>query len=382
MNTNTDIYSVLDNAGIDTRRDEYLWRIQSVTDADVRRELAREPGHFSLERLIVLISEAGGDFLEDMAQQAHALTLRRFGKTMQLYVPMYVSNYCINRCRYCGYNADHKFNRSRLTMEEAVQEAEAIASAGFRHILILSGEDPKHIDVDYLAELAKRLRSKFCAIEIEIYPLDTDGYKRLFDSGIDGLSIYQETYNRQLYKTLHAGPKSDYRYRLETPSRAAAAGFRRLGIGALLGLWDWRLETLSLSVHAAYLVKHHWQSQISFSFPRIRPAKDVEDQPYKHIISDRDFVQMMLALRLCFADAGIVVSTRESSEFRRHLMNLCVTRMSAGSKTNPGGYAVNKEAVCQFEVDDKSSPQQVAAMIEAAGYEPVWKDWDPAFTAG
>ena len=379
MKTDTDIYEHLNEAGIDTRPEEYISRLEGVTAADVQRELARTPGRFSLERLITLLSPAATEMLEQMAQQAHALTLQRFGKTIQLYVPMYVSNYCINRCEYCAYNANHNFERCRLTIEEALTDADAIARDGFRHILILSGEDPNAIDISYLKELAAKLRERFCAIEIEIYPLDSNGYKQLFDAGVDGISIYQETYNRKLYQKLHAGPKANFRYRLETPSRAADAGFRRIGIGALLGLWDWRLETLALAVHGSYLVKRHWQSQISFSFPRIRPAKDVDEPQYKHVISDTHFVQMMVALRLSFADAGITISTRESFEFRKHLMGLCATRMSAGSKTNPGGYSVHKEAVCQFEVDDKSSPQEVAAMIAQAGYEPVWKDWDTAF---
>jgi len=370
-------------AGLDGGENDYANILESVTAAQVDGELSKSPGKYTRERLLRLISPAAQPFLEQMAQQARELTLQRFGKTMQLYVPMYVSNYCINGCKYCGYNQCHDFKRVRLTLDEACAEADIIAEQGFRHILILSGEDPKHIDVEYLSELSRRLREKFCAVEIEIFPMSQNEYAKLFASGIDGISIYQETYNRKLYEQLHpTGPKRDYSARLKTPDRAAKSGFRRLGIGALLGLTDWRVETLALGEHAAYLMKQYWRSQVTFSFPRMRPAQDVNEPAQDNIISDKHFVQMMLALRLCFADAGITISTRESAEFRKHLIKLCVTKVSAGSKTNPGGYSGKSESVSQFEIDDESSPQEVAQMLKNAGYDAVWKDWDAGFVKG
>ncbi len=375
-----DFEKILHDAALDGGENNYQSQIEQVTPAQVRAELAKEPGKFSRQRLLRLISPAAQNYLEEMARQARELTLKRFGKTMQLYVPMYVSNFCINGCEYCGFNQCHDFKRVRLSIDQACADADVIAKQGFRHILILSGEDPKYIDVEYLSELSKRLREKFCAIEIEIYPMSQDEYARLFKSGIDGISIYQETYDRELYEKLHpTGPKRDYSKRLMTPDYAAQAGFRRLGIGALLGLRDWRLETLALGEHAAYLMKIYWRSQVAFSFPRLRPAQDVDGPIYENIISDKHFVQMMLALRLCFSDAGITISTRESSEFRKHLIKLCVTKVSAGSKTNPGGYSGDDESVSQFEIDDKSSPKEVAQMLKDAGYEAVWKDWDAGF---
>ncbi len=378
-----DFEKILIDAALDGRENNYQELIGEVTPAQVREELAKEPGKFSRQRLLRLISPAAQNLLEEMAQQARELTLKRFGKTMQLYVPMYVSNFCINGCEYCGFNQCHDFKRVRLSIDQACADADVIAKQGFRHILILSGEDPKYIDVEYLSELSKRLRKKFCAVEIEIYPMSQDEYVKLFKSGIDGISIYQETYDRELYKKLHpTGPKRDYSMRLKTPDYAAQAGFRRLGIGALLGLKDWRVETLALGEHAAYLMKKYWRSQVTFSFPRMRPAQDVDEPVYDNIISDKHFVQMMLALRLCFSDAGITISTRESSEFRKHLIKLCVTKVSAGSKTNPGGYSGDDESVSQFEIDDKSSPKEVAQMLKDAGYEAVWKDWDAGFVDG
>jgi len=369
--------------GLDGDEKPVIDRVNSVTEAQVKAELAKPAGLFSPQRLITLISPAAQKHLEQMAQQAQRLTLQRFGKVKQLYVPLYVSNFCINGCVYCGFNCRSHFKRTRITVEQACEDADVIASQGFRHILLLSGEDMQ-VGIDYFCRLAAKLREKFSAIDIEIYPVDVDGYRRMFEAGIDGITLYQETYNRDLYKTVHlSGPKADYDYRIETSERAAKAGFRRLGIGSLLGLGNWRQEVLALAAHGDYLMRNYWRSQVSFSFPRIRPANDVDltDPQYRNIVSDTEMVQMMLALRLCFADSGITISTRESSRFRENVLGLCVTKISAGSKTNPGGYSSSTDAVEQFEIDDDSSPQQVAAMIRRHGFEPVWKDWDAGFTA-
>ncbi len=378
------LQDILRGQGLDGDETPIIDRINSVTDAQVRAELAKPAGVFSLGRIIALVSPAAQNHLEQMAQQSQRLTLQRFGKVKQLYVPLYVSNFCINGCMYCGFNCTSRFNRTRITVEQACEDAEVITSQGFKHILLLSGED-KQVGIDYFCELASRLRANFSAIDIEIYPVDEAGYRRMFEAGIDGITLYQETYNRELYKKVHlSGPKADYDFRLDTPQRAAAAGFRRIGIGALLGLGNWRQEVLALAAHGDYLMRNYWKSQVSFSFPRIRPANDVDltDPQYRNIVSDTEMVQMMLALRLCFADSGITISTRESGRFRENVLGLCVTKISAGSKTNPGGYSSSTGAVEQFEIDDDSSPQQVAAMIRRNGFEPVWKDWDAGFNQG
>ena len=353
--------------------------LNSVTPQDVERELTKPAGKFSFERLVLLVSPAAEKYLEQMAQQARQLTIQRFGRTIQLYAPLYVSNVCINMCQYCGYNQSHRIERKRLSIEEAIMDADVIAAEGFRHILLVSGEDRQFVTIDYLSELARHLRENFSSISIEIYPLTQNEYKRLFDAGIEGVALYQETYDRGAYSVYHrAGPKMDYDNRLNAPDRFASAGMRNLGLGFLLGLSDWRIETLALAQHAAYLMKKYWKAKIDFSFPRIRPAIEVQDV-WPHLVSDTNMVQMMLALRLCFADAGIVLSTRENASFRNHLMNLCVTRFSAGSKTNPGGYASEKNAAEQFEIADDRSPKEVARVIRSHGYEAVWKDWDASF---
>jgi 2-iminoacetate synthase len=300
-----------------------------------------------------------------------------------------LSNFCVNNCRYCGFNRENKFKRTRLTIEQALAEADVIAAEGFRDILLVSSEDRKFISVEYLTELARKLRSKFSSISLEVYQMDVAEYAKLFRAGINGVTVYQETYNRRAYAYYHpAGPKSDYDSRLNTPQRVAAAGMREIGLGVLLGLADWRIEALALGEHAAYLMKRYWQSHVSFSFPRLRPIySGLKTQNSKlktslgscHLLSDKNLVQMIVALRLCFADAPLVLSTRERPELRDRLIKFGITKISAGSKTCPGGYSKQTDAIRQFEIDDSRSPAEVAAMITAQGAEAVWKDFDSAF---
>lgn len=374
-----DIRTILAEEQLDGNGELWQQRLEDIGSQDVEAALSQPAGSYSRQKLLALVSPAAEDYLEEMAQAAHRLTVRRFGRTVRLYAPLYLSNYCINSCRYCGFNAGHGFERTRLTIDEAVEEANIIASEGFRDILLVSSEDPRFVSVEYLTELAKRLRGKFGSISIEVYQMRKDDYARLFEAGIEGVTLYQETYDRSKYDYYHpVGPKSDYDNRLSAADNIASAGMREVGLGVLLGLGDWRVETLALAEHAHHIIKSYWQSHVSFSFPRLRPAYEVEDSHF-HFLSDKNLVQMITALRLCFADAGIVLSTREGAQLRDNLINLGVTRLSAGSKTNPGGYSGRSDATGQFEIDDSRSPAQVAAMIRQHGFEPVWKDWDKAF---
>ena len=374
------IETILAEKGLD--RDGRRWQKQldKVSRGDVERALAEPPGSYSFEKLLALVSPAAEDYLEDMAHSAQQLTIQRFGKTIKLYAPLYLSNFCVNSCRYCGFNRQTSFERKRLTIDEAVKEADIIASEGFSDILLVSSEDRANVSVEYLAELAGRLREKFSFISVEVYAMTEAEYAKLFAAGIEGVTLYQETYDRSAYAYYHlAGPKSDYEKRLQAPDNIATAGMREVGLGVLLGLTNWRVETLALAEHAHYLMKRYWQSHISFSFPRLRPAYAVERSQFKHLLSDKNLAQMIMALRLCFADAGLVLSTRERAELRDHLVRLGITKISAGSKTNPGGYSGCDDSTRQFEVDDNRSPAEVAAMIKKQGLEPVWKDWDTAF---
>lgn len=374
------IAEILEQKQLDGSGDNWQERIDSVTEADVEKILAMPTGIFSLERLMVLISPAASKYLEQMARAANSLTIQRFGRVVRMYAPLYVSNFCNNGCLYCGFNKTHNYQRSRLTIDQAMKEADVIASEGFRDILLVSGEDRGFVDIDYLVELAERLREKFSYIAAEIYQLEPEEYAMLFKAGVEGVTVYQETYDRQLYRHWHpTGLKADYERRLIAADSICSAGMREMGLGVLLGLNDWRIETLAMGLHANYLMKRYWKSHISFSFPRIRPATEVEGSQFEYLMSDSDLVQMVVALRLCFADAGEVISTRESALFRDNLIKMGITKISAGSKTNPGGYSECKDATEQFKVNDDRSPELVTKAIKQAGFEPVWKDWDRAF---
>jgi len=374
-----DIRTILAEKGLDSHGALWQERLETVTAGEVEQALAEPPGSYSLHRLSALISPAAEDYLEEMAQAAHELTVQRFGRTIRLYAPVYLSNYCTNACMYCGFNRENTFERTRLSIDQAVEEANIVASEGFRDLLLVSSEDRQFISVDYLVELAQRLRDKFSSISIEVYQMSTAEYARLFEAGIDGVTLYQETYDRHAYGYYHlAGPKSDYDHRLSAADSIAGAGMREVGLGVLLGLTDWQVETLALAEHAHHIIKHYWQSHVSFSFPRLRPAYKVQEAQFSPF-TDRNLVQMITALRLCFADVGMVLSTRERAALRDNLISLGVTKLSAGSRTSPGGYSGRSEATGQFQIDDDRSPAEVADMIKQRGFEPVWKDWDKAF---
>jgi 2-iminoacetate synthase len=371
------VAAILNRQHLDHDRDIWRQRLEAVTPGDVEAALARRPGHYDIEKLLALVSPAAERYLEPMAGIAHALTLQRFGRTIKLFVPLYLSNHCVNQCRYCGFNVGNRFTRVRLTLDEAAAEAEVLASEGFRDLLLVSSEDTSFINVPYLTDLASRLRDRFTAISVEIYQLSTDEYRRLFEAGIEGTTLFQETYDRETYARYHGrGPKADYERRLQAPDDMAVANMREIGLGVLLGLADWRIETLAMAEHAWHLMKTYWRSRVSFSFPRLRPAVGVTRETFPHLLTDKNLVQMILALRLCFADAGLTLSTREPADLRDHMIRLGVTRMSAGSRTNPGGYHEHRDSTGQFDVSDPRPAAEVAAMIDAHGLEPVWKDWE------
>lgn len=346
------------------------------TTLEVEQTLGAEK--ITFDGFLSLLSPAAGDYLEEMAQQAHQITIQRFGRTIQMYAPIYVSSECTNSCAYCGFNRHNPITRTTLTLEEVVGEGKILHRKGFRHVLLVSGESPSHASLDYLCQIAERLRALFASISIEIYPMETDSYRQLITSGVDGLTIYQETYDRKRYAEVHpAGRKRDYNWRLETTDRGGKAGFRRINIATLLGLSDWRVDGAFLGLHAAYLMRRYWKSQISVSFPRLRPAAGGYRPEFP--VTDPQMVQVMCAFRLLLPDAGLVLSTREPQELRDQLVPLGVTQMSAGSKTAPGGYGTKLDTEGQFDVSDHRSPEEVVRMIASRGYEAVWKDWDPLF---
>ncbi len=377
------VLDALEQAGLTNKPANWNDRLDSITVDRVDAELRAQP-HFSLSRLMALVSPAAESRLEPMAVAAYKLTRQRFGNAISLFAPLYVSNFCINKCRYCGFNAGQPHRRRRLSVDEALAEADIISSEGFRDILIVSGEDAQNIDVHYLTELAYKLRQggKFANVSIEIYIQSEENYRRLNEAGIDGVTIFQETYEKNAYASWHpGGPKSVFENRILASEAAAKAGMRRIGLGVLLGLEDWRFDTMAMAVHADAIARYYWRARTSFSFPRIRPSESGMSE-FPHVQTDRQFTQMLLALRLCFPDSGMTLSTRESPELRNHLIPLGITQISAGSKTNPGGYAeegCEATATEQFAVSDERSAAEMADVLRTLGYDPVWKDWDTGF---
>jgi len=348
----------------------------SANDADVSRALTK--GSRDLEDFAALIGPAASERLEELALASHALTLRRFGRTVHMYAPLYLSNECLTTCTYCGFAKGLPIARKTLTIEQTLREGEFLRAHGYRHVLLLTGEHQKLTGVDFLCDHVGALRALFPQISLEVQVWDEDEYRRLAAAGCDGVVIYQETYDRDAYARFHvAGRKRDYAFRLGGPERAAHAGIRRLGIGALLGLHEpWREDAVAVAAHALYLLRAAWRQELSVSVPRIRPSASgySPEQP----VTDRELAQLICALRLVLPDAGIVMSSREAAGFRDRLIPLGVTHTSAGSHTDPGGYTEPGEAEGQFEVNDTRAPEEVASALRALGYEPVWKDWDPA----
>lgn len=321
-----------------------------------------------------LLSIHAEPFLEEMAQKAHQLTLNHFGRVIQFFTPMYLSNFCSNQCVYCGFNAKNAIQRKQLTLEEVEREAEVISRTGLKHILILTGEDPGHGSLEYLEACLSILKTYFTSIAIEIYALSEEGYARLAKAGVDSLTIYQETYDETLYETLHPkGPKRDYRFRIDAPERGLKARFRSVGIGALLGLADWRKDIFYTALHADYLETHYPDAEISISLPRLRPHEGCY-QPAS-LVEDAHIVQMMTALRLFLPRVGITISTRESAAFRDNILRLGVTKMSAGSTTAVGGHTQETNHTGQFEISDQRSVEEMTRSIKQLGYQPVFKDW-------
>lgn len=374
----------------------------------VRESLAvTNPGLHDFARLI---SPAAGKLLDELCLRSQQLTRQRFGKTIRLFAPLYLSNECVNNCSYCGFSRDNPILRVTLTPDEVESEISALARQGFRNVLLVAGEHPKFVSNGYLAECIERCHRTMPGVSLELGPMETEDYRGMVAAGSEGLVVYQESYERGVYGRMHtAGPKRNFDWRLETPERAYEAGFRRLGIGALFGLADWRYEALSVAAHAQYLLRHCWKAQVTISLPRLRPCAG-EFQPLTNF-NDRELAQLICAFRLLLPDVGIVLSTREPARLRDGLVPIGITTMSAGSHTEPGGYtgagkdnihqtvrgkivelaadssewapAANRQtnATGQFDIADERSPAEIAELITRLGYEPVWKDWDAALTA-
>ncbi|WP_069649041.1 2-iminoacetate synthase ThiH [Caloranaerobacter ferrireducens] len=346
--------------------------LENITSSDIFRIINKDK--IDEYDFLTLLSNEAEKYLEEMAQKAHQLTVQNFGKTILLYTPLYLSNFCVNRCSYCGFNIENKIKRKKLTFEEIEEEAKAISSTGLRHVLILTGESRKETPVSYIVDAVKILKKYFDSISIEIYPLKEDEYREVIKAGVDGLTIYQEVYDEDIYDKVHiAGPKKNYRFRLNAPERACKARMRNISIGALLGLNDWRKEAFLTGLHAKYLQDKYSDVEISVSLPRIRPHIGVYEDIYP--VSDKNLVQIMLALRLFLPRIGITISTRENQKLRDNLIPLGVTKTSAGVSTEVGGHSSKTKSDSQFEISDKRSVIEMKKAILSRGYQPVFKDW-------
>ena len=356
--------------------------IYAKTTADVERALAKE--RRSLEDFKALISPAALPYLEQMARISQAATRKRFGNTIQMYVPLYLSNECQNICTYCAFSLDNKIRRRTLTNAEILQELAVLKEMGYDHVLLVTGEANHTVGVPYLKNAIELVRPYFSHISMEVQPLDQDEYEVLMAAGLNTVLVYQETYHEENYKIHHPkGNKSNFNYRLATPDRLGKAGIHKMGLGVLIGLEDWRTDCFYTALHLNYLEKTYWQTKYSISFPRLRPIEvgttdNTSLKSFATYMSDKELVQLICAYRLFNEEVELSMSTRESEKFRNHIIKLGITSISAGSKTNPGGYAVAPQSLEQFEISDERSPQEIAQMIRQQGYEPVWKDWDHA----
>jgi 2-iminoacetate synthase len=363
--------------------EKYNWEeigkiIQSKNESDVVIALKKQKRN--IEDFMALVSPAAEKFIEELAQISNQATVKRFGKTIQLFVPMYLSNECQNICTYCGFSLGNKVPRKTLSEKEIESEIQIIKKLGFEHILLVTGEDKIHADFNYILNSVKKIRPSFSHLSIEVQPFDVHEYQELIDAGCDAVLVYQETYNKENYKKYHPkGKKSNFEFRIDTPDRLGRAGIHKIGLGALLGLENWRTEAFYLALHLDYLRKKYWRTQYSISLPRIRPAEGVDNTEF--IMNDKEFVQLICSFRLFDSETEITLSTREHPKLRDKLIPLGVTNMSAGAKTNPGGYSVDEESLEQFEISDERSPEEIAILIQKLGYEAVWKNWDMALTA-
>ncbi len=362
--------------------EQYSWdniktKIYQTSAKEVENALTKTKRN--LDDFLALISPAAQAYLEQMAQISHELTKKRFGKTIQMYAPLYLSNECQNICTYCGFSLDNKIKRKTLTESEITLEVKALKKAGFDHVLLVTGEANYTVNINYFLNAIDQIKNDFSTISVEVQPLSTEEYLQLHAAGVYSVLVYQETYHRDVYKQYHTkGKKSNFDYRLETPDRVGTAGIHKIGLGVLLGLEDWRTDSFFNALHLDYLQKTYWKTKYTVSFPRLRPAEGVIQPNF--IMDDKDLTQLICAYRLWNVDLEISISTRENEKFRNNIIPLGTTSMSAGSKTNPGGYVVDPQSLEQFEISDERSASEIAALISSHGYEPVWKDWDRTFS--
>jgi 2-iminoacetate synthase len=315
--------------------------------------------------------------LERLACQAEKLTRQYFGHTISLYAPIYLSNFCSSYCTYCGFHSHHKIERFKLTQEQMHQEMKFVSGQGIENVLLLTGESYKVTPLSYLKDAVTVAREYFPSISLEVHPMEKNEYRELFECGVDGITVYQETYDRKTYKQVHiSGIKADYDFRYGTPERAALAGMRQISMGILLGLSPHVAQDLfDLYKHLRDLEKKFPGVEYSLSFPRLRSIKG--ESFVKCNIDDMAFTKIICLTRSLFPRVGINLSTREEPRLRDHILNLGITRMSAGSNTAVGGYTLKnpQDQNPQFDVSDHRSVQDIVKLLKMRNFDPVLTDW-------
>ena len=358
--------------------EETTERIYAKTESDVLRALGKE--HCDVDDFMALIAPAAAKYLEPMAQLSKKYTEERFGKTISMFIPLYITNSCTNSCVYCGFHISNPMARTILTPEQIEDECIAIKRlAPFENLLLVTGENPAKAGVPYLAKALDVCKKHFSNMKIEVMPLKAEEYRELTEHGLNGVICFQETYNKARYNVYHPrGMKSKFDWRVNGFDRMGQAGVHSIGMGVLIGLEEWRTDVTMMAYHLRYLQKHYWRTKYSVNFPRMRPAENGGFQP-NVIMNDRELAQVTFAMRIFDHDVDISYSTREPAYIRDHMAGLGVTTMSAESKTEPGGYYTYPQALEQFHVSDERTAVQVEHDLKALGREPVWKDWDASF---
>lgn len=351
--------------------DKFKDLVDSRTDADVERAIAKD-GFHTIEDFAALISEnARKHYLDVMVQKAIQLTRKRFGRCVNMYLPLYLTNLCSNKCAYCGFSVANKFKRVVLSLPEIEEELQAMNNLGYSNILLVSGENSHRAGMPYFREVLPVAKKYAQYLQMEVQPLDTDEYAELKTLGLDSVSVYQETFHPGCYKQVHlGGKKADMRYRMETPDRLGQAGIDKVGMGALLGLYDWKVDLCALAMHVLYMRDHYWKINLSISFPRLRPATGGYE-PHSPV-SDGKLVQIISAWRIFDSELDLTISTRESAEFRDLILPVGITAISAGSSTEPGGYAHKGKNLEQWAINDDRSVDEVVRAMEKSGFDAVF----------
>lgn len=351
--------------------DKFKELVDSKTDKDIELALAKQGAH-TIDDFAALISEsARTHYLDVMVQMSMQLTRKRFGRCINMYLPLYLTNLCSNKCAYCGFSVANKFKRVVLTLEEIEEELQAMNKMGYTNILLVSGENSHKAGMPYFEQVLPLAKNYADYLQMEVQPLETDEYARLKELGLDAVSVYQETYHPEYYKKVHlAGKKADMRFRMETPDRLGQAGIDKVGMGALLGLYDWKVDLVATAMHVLYMRDKYWKTNLSISFPRLRPAQG-GFEPHSPV-SDAKLLQIICAWRIFDNELDLTISTRESAQFRDLILPVGITALSAGSSTEPGGYAHKGQNLEQWTVNDARPVDEVVKVMEESGFDAVF----------